>query len=320
MPFVHVHLFSWEVPQATAPSCGVPGGGAARRLSTALKPGTVSYMIVQLLKSQPLKLWSAGEIAFVLREQPTTVSKALHRLKQRETLDGHPHLTYDPFRQSYKAFVEGDDMPKVERVEVKIHAFQIGLKVPQPGGWTPPPAARHVAWKAHDQSMQYTGRFEFEGRKGTIQYSVTTQSLLISLEANAHGQELSVPQAMEYVGFLEGLVKGQGLRFAKEYAEVRSVEFNQDFERLAISGMKRAMLRKWVNSWAQVYEKESGLLRREFRWHPEDRMLTTPEALAIIRAMQWAPHEERTEPEPAPRSAPGQQWTQTEDGGAEAFA
>lgn len=258
-------------------------------LSSAPKPGTVAYRILLILKAEPLKLWSAQELATVLREKKGTVTKELSRLRKKVNYDGDPLLTYDPFRQSYRHFVKGETMPEIERVEVTIHALQMRIGVPQPHGWSPPAAARHVKWTENEKAVQYNGRFEYRGRKGTIQFQVTTGSLMVDLNANEHGMELRVPEAMEYLGFLEGLLKGQGFRYAEEYAEIVNVEFNQDFERLALSGMKRSMLRKWVNSWAQVYEKQTGVLRREFRLHPEDRTLTTLEALAILREMQRPP-------------------------------
>ena len=78
-------------------------------------------------------------------------------------------------------------------------------------------------------------------------------------------------------------------------------EMNLDWKSLYMNTGERISLRKFRNSWAQVYQKTGEILRSELRiQRPQDERLLLSEAAALIKHLSTKP----AAPEPSPTAVP----------------
>lgn len=239
-----------------------------------LPSGEVEREVVRFLKAELPRTVPTNEIVRMISHRvgchPGTVRKALCRLVDR---DPPPVLRVE--RGWYRAWLDPEDLAKVERPLPHLHAIQLRATLPQNRGL--PPRGGQATFQGSGPgpefetgSKQWHDRWVWRGRKVLVQLSSTTGTLLISLSAS--DDPLEPQEFAEFTERLAGWCDAHGLWWDDRMAEVVTLELNQDYAELSVSEFRRARLRVFKDAWVQVYQKAERLMRMELRVAPKGGM------------------------------------------------
>lgn len=229
-----------------------------KRATFGLKPGTLAALIVAFLKANLRCSFTPQELARFLPHPVGSISKEISRLKDKTDQYGQPYIVQKG-HGAWMATVPPEEWVKAEAPQVCLHALQISQKMPLAGGLGPTGAG----W-AYDERNGQHRRVEWWGQhRVSIAVSPTTGTVQVSLKSSS--QALTVQGFDNFREWLRGMMRGLGLPFEPDTAQVDNVELNRDSRRLIIGDASRYKLQEFENVWSQVYQKERGLLRLEAR-------------------------------------------------------
>lgn len=239
-----------------------------------LPSGEVEREVVKYLKSELPRTVPTNEIVRTVSHRvdchPGTVRKALCRLVDR---DPPPVLRVE--RGWYRAWMDPEDLAKVERPLPHLHAIQLRLVSPQNRGQAPRGGQTtfndsRPGPEYETSSKQWQDRWVWRGRKVTVQLSTTTGTVLVSLRSSS--DPLEPQEFAEFTERLAGWCQAQGIWWDDRLAEVVTLDLNMDYTELSVSEFRSAKLKVFKEAWVQVYQKSERLMRMELRVAPKGGM------------------------------------------------
>lgn len=260
-----------------------------------LPRGKVARRIVLECRLEPRRLWTPKKLAGALGLNEGTVRKELRRIIEPKE-DGTPPPLISLGDGHYKAFIDTSCLNRVEQPDLELHAIQLCSKLPLNKGWglgvggppvfgglTAQKRWREVVRSKDGRSMgQHQGEYMWRGRRYFVVVSSTTGSIQVSMSASDN--PLKPADLDQFLEHLDPLMEGLGLVWRRSDIEVplNNVEAHFDYRSLFIGAKNRVKLKKFRNSWAQIYQKGEKL-RMEIRMHPvEDEELRWSELASIL--------------------------------------
>jgi len=285
--------------------------------------GRVGRSIVAVLRKDPARSWTPGEIAEATRLKKATITKELCRLIRGGNKESPPPVERVA-PGLYSCFLGPQELTQIENPEPRVHALQIVWKagnLPRFGGSPPRSRGRtreagfgmlHAEgdWVHDEGSRSYRCKRFHEGLKITLQAYPTTGTLMASIDSSK--TPLSGPDLAGMRIWLQATLQAEG--YAWTEPRVATVEINRDFQRVRLRGREAARffmgrlglqgerslsLGHLEGALVQVYNKHSlGVMRQEIRLQP--RELDLPNLQALVTSMFYGPMPEMAADFPDP--------------------
>lgn len=283
---------------------------------------------MQLLRREPGRSWTPGEICIKIQAKKATVTKELCRL-----IRGGTEETPPPVQRVapglYACFLGQRELAELENPQPKVHAIQLVWKtphLPRFGGSPPRSRARtreagfgilhaEADWIHDEASRSFRAKRWHDGMRLTLQAFPTTGTLMISLDSSK--TPLDAPAIGRLRAFLEATLQAEGYPWSEP--RVATVEINRDFKRvrlagreaarfflgrMGISGEQNLKLGHLEGALVQIYNKhELGVMRQEIRLQPRD--LDLPNLQNLVASMFYGPLPPEVQAEPTEPGDPG---------------
>lgn len=254
------------------------GGKKSEARHHGLKPGTVARAIVTLLRAHERCSMTPQTMAKLLPYSKGTISKTISRLKEQVDPHGQPYIV-PKGHGAWMATIPMERWVSAEAPQVCLHALQCSQRLPLAGGL----GVTGPGWEQDERNGQ-ARRVEWWGQhRVTIAVSLTTGTCQVSLRAS--DQAITVEGFDLFREWLQGIMRGLGLPFNADMAQLDNVELNRDSKRLVIADARRYRLQAFENVWAQAYNKEGERLRVEARIsnrHADVPMVALAGALNVL--------------------------------------
>lgn len=274
--------------------------------------GRLAQALVAVLRAEPGRSWTPGELAVKVKGKKASVKKELCRL----LLPG-PDDTPPPVQRLahglYSCFLTPEALTQLENPQPKVHALQLVWKLPgvPPFGGSPPRSRAHTHargqvldagfgvihaesdWTHDEASRSWRCKRWHGGLRITLQAFPTTGTLMASIDSSM--TPLDAPAIGHLRTFLEATLQAE--RFTWTEPRVATVEVNRDFKRVRLAGREAArfylgrmgftgeqslQLKHLEGALVQVYNKHAlGVMRQEIRLQPRDLDLANLQALVV---------------------------------------
>jgi len=256
---------------------------------------SASTRILAFMHENPGRVWRGAAIADRLDIAKPTARQAFRRLLQNQNGTHPPLLRVEPGK--YRLFQTAGAIFGAEPGPILLHALGFRCTASRNRGWSPPGGRQRRSleigdlrapsgWDWSPENRQNIKRSSWLGRDVTVQVS-ESGTVLVQVCASQPEENLTPSDLERCLSWLDGLLLGEGLEWSQRDARLVSVEMHRHFQRFRMHASVQGMtLQLWRNAWAQVYQKEEGLLRAELRWNEGSQEISLSEAVALLRALQ----------------------------------
>lgn len=227
---------------------------------------SLSKQILEVLQENPRMQYNAKALYDVLygsRDNPTDkkmvakIRTELKRLSDRNKI-----------RRRSRGFYQAKAIPKVlkalENPEIELHGIKLECKLIENNtlGVEGIPAQNNTigSWMEANKFEPTTGNRWFKhqwwnDRKITI--TIHSRGL-VEIFIHATNHPLALQDFLRCLDYLDGFFSNIVL-FKRSEVKVRQVGLARDFEHLRLEGVQSISLRKFVNDWCQIYNKNRGV-------------------------------------------------------------